>query len=284
MNWRQALQWHADRDEAHVLVTLLEVRGSAPREAGAKMLVTATAQFDSIGGGELEYRVIRDSRRLLCDLPVDASRRCDLAILEINLARDAAQCCGGVVRVLLERFRPGYAPLVICGAGHVARALITIVSQLPLRLTVMDSRPDWLQRLSEPGGDHFTSPQLSCCELTQPHRQIEQCSQGSVFVVMTHSHDLDFELCEAILSRPEKNWCGLIASDSKAAGFRRRLSGKGFSDEDLLRLVTPIGLPEVTGKHPMAVAVSVAAQLLSQPEFYAPGPVKSKKELLNDTE
>ncbi len=282
MNWRQALQCHADRDEAHVLVTLIEVRGSAPREVGAKMLVSATAAFDSIGGGELEYRAIKDSRRMLRNEAVDATGCCDVAILEINLARDAAQCCGGVVKLLLERFQPDYAPLVICGAGHVARALITIVSQLPVRMTVMDSRPEWLRRLAEltengsglPISDSLVSDspmRLATCELTQPHSQIERCPQGSVFVVMTHSHDLDFELCEAILSRPEKNWCGLIASDSKAAGFRRRLSDKGFSEEELQRLVAPIGLSVVTGKQPMAVAVAVAAQLLSQPAFYAPG-------------
>ena len=280
MNWRQALQWHTEHDEAHVLVTLLEVRGSAPREAGAKMLVSATAQFDSIGGGELEHRVIRDSRRLLGDEPLSASGNSDVAILEINLARDAAQCCGGVVKVLLERFRPGYAPLVICGAGHVAQALVTIVSHLPVRLTVMDSRPDWLYRLCDPGFNVSGTPGLSTCEITHPHRQIEQCPIGSVFVVMTHSHDLDFELCEAILSRPENNWCGLIASDSKATSFKRRLSAKGFSEDELLNLVAPIGLPEVSGKHPMAVAVSVAAQLLSQPAFHA----ADVKKLLNDAE
>ncbi len=271
MNWRDALQKLAGNNTPHVLVTIVDVRGSAPRAVGTKMVVTADAVYDTVGGGGFEHQLVGHCRRCLCGEPHE-SPDSEMVTLEINLARDAAQCCGGVVKVLLECFRPAYAPVVLCGAGHVGSAIVRILSQMQVSLTVLDSRPDWLAHAREVSlrGDSQPAATLETVVLTQPHVQIEHCAKGAVFLVMTHSHDLDFELCEAILSRPDAHWCGLIASDSKAASFNRRLSAKGFSAQELLPLVAPVGLPGVVGKEPMAVAVSVVAQLLSLPAFSRP--------------
>jgi len=79
---------------------------------------------------------------------------------------------------------------------------------------------------------------------------------------MTHSHDLDFELCEAALSRPDINHLGLIGSASKAASFRSRLGKKGFTTAELARLTCPIGIPTIRGKTPMEIAIAITAELL----------------------
>ena len=139
---------------------------------------------------------------------------------------------------------------------------------MPVALTLLDTRDDWLasaEAMVNAGNCKMCA--FESALLTRPYAQVEQCSEGAMFLVMTHSHDLDFELCEAILSRPGGSWCGLIASHSKAVAFKRRLSAKGFSSQELLSLIAPIGLPGVAGKQPMAVAVSVVAQLLSLPVF-----------------
>lgn len=261
MKWLEALTRLGATREAHVLVTLLEIRGSAPRNAGTKMLVSKNATFDTVGGGQMEFEIIRHARELLANpLPGGKTTPATPLIRDFNLARDVAQCCGGTVQVLFECFQPGYSPLVLCGAGHVGQALLTILDELPVNVTVFDSRQEWLGQVN-------AGALTEAVPLTEPHRQIEQCQTSSVYLVMTHSHDLDFELCEAILSRPDRPWCGLIASRSKAASFTRRLARKGFTATELARLTTPVGLPEVAGKEPMAVAVSIAGQLLALPAF-----------------
>jgi len=79
---------------------------------------------------------------------------------------------------------------------------------------------------------------------------------------MTHSHVLDQQLVEAILTRGDARFCGLIGSKSKAASFRSRLKRKGFTENEIAGLTSPIGLPELKGKQPMEIAVSVVAQMM----------------------
>ena len=85
---------------------------------------------------------------------------------------------------------------------------------------------------------------------------------GTRFVVLTHSHALDYALCRAILARGDFSWAGLIGSASKAARFRARLAREQFSKASIARLVCPIGIGGIASKWPAAIAVAVAAQLL----------------------
>jgi len=294
MNWRDALSLIAQENQPHVLVTVLQVKGSAPRDTGAKMVVTEGAIHDTIGGGRLEQLAIGQSRELLANTGASAGTdtshddRVRVLTREFNLASDAAQCCGGRVSLLFECFQPAYAPVVLCGAGHVGQALLAILAELPVKVTVLDTRREWLEKAASRLDASRSAPthqarvkktattslsmRADTRLLTAPHEQIASCDAGSVFLVMTHSHDLDFELCEAVLSRPSRSWCGLIASRSKAASFRKRLQRLGFTEQELAALVAPVGLrtdqmKTASSKEPMAVAVSIAAQLLALPEF-----------------
>jgi xanthine dehydrogenase accessory factor len=80
---------------------------------------------------------------------------------------------------------------------------------------------------------------------------------------MTHSHPLDYRLCEALLAQGRVARLGLIGSRTKAARFRSRLRRDPACAPALARLVSPIGMPGITGKEPAVIAVSVAAQLLA---------------------
>lgn len=302
MNWRDAVGVVAQHNEPHVLVTVLQVDGSAPRDAGAKMLVTRLHNYDTIGGGQLEYLVINRCRELLAGTsPLSrAGQNVHISHQVFNLSRDASQCCGGRVSVMFEHFKPAYAPLVLCGAGHVGQALLGILSELPVRISVLDSRQDWLEKANlrlqvarqhryatasvDAAGERIDDDHPDVALLDAPHLQIAECEPDAVFLVMTHSHELDFELCEAILSRPSNSWCGLIASRSKAASFRKRFGRLGFSETELARLAAPVGLRGGDkensngsgrnrsrnysgGKEPMAVAIDIAAQLMALPQF-----------------
>lgn len=248
MNWLDAAARLTRENAGFVLVTVLETRGSAPRDAAAKMVVAGAQTYDSIGGGRLEFEATVMARELL------AGDRATVQTREFNLGKQLAQCCGGRVTVLLECFPACAFNIALFGAGHVGRALATILAELPCRLRWFDSRTDVFPPAV--AANTVTAP------FTNPFAAVEDGPPGAFYLVMTHSHDLDFELCEAALSRADTAYLGLIGSASKAASFRSRLRKKGFTDTELSRLTCPIGLPSIPGKTPMEIAVAVAAELL----------------------
>lgn len=256
MLWLNALHKTINAGRACVLVTVSEVQGSAPRAVGARMLVSADDVADTVGGGVLEQQVIERCRSILQNAAPDAAFETQTVVLGV----DAKQCCGGKVTLQYE-YHPACAlNLVVFGAGHVAQSLALILQQLPCRAVFIDSRTEWLDKLpvSESGHGIITSQ----CLGNNAFLAVEQCPDNAYFLVMTHSHELDFDLIEAILSRGDSIYCGLIASKSKAARFRSRLTRKGFTDEELARLTAPIGEAHSVGKLPMEVAVATVCEVL----------------------
>ena len=155
---------------------------------------------------------------------------------------------------LLERVDEGLPALWLYGAGHVGQALARIMAELPLQLTWIDSRAGQF-----PGqvGDS-----VRLVVSADPVKTVADAPAGSRFLVLTHSHPLDYALCRAILERGEFAWLGLIGSKSKAARFRSRLARDGLSAAAIARLVCPIGEDGVASKWPAAIAVAVAFQIL----------------------
>ncbi|NKB76731.1 MAG: xanthine dehydrogenase accessory protein XdhC [Gammaproteobacteria bacterium] len=253
MNWINALSQLSQSNQAFVIVTILSVEGSAPRDAQTKMIVDNTTIHDTIGGGNLEYQAITKSRELLL---------LDQSVLHretFSLGKDLTQCCGGKVELLFEVFPVCDFTVVVLGAGHVGKALVAILSELNCRVHWVDSRPSQFPQDSEFWA-HNTNVQKIIMEY--PDKTIESCPANSYYLIVTHSHETDFEFCEAILSRHDSVFCGLIGSKSKAAKFRNRLSRKKFTQEEINQLTSPVGLADIPGKAPMAVAVSISAQLL----------------------
>jgi xanthine dehydrogenase accessory factor len=158
---------------------------------------------------------------------------------------------------LIEAPRLSRPDLWIFGAGHVGQALVRLLAELALfEIAWIDSRAQFLPG-SLPAG---VTPQ-ACAE---PAKLAAGAPGGTRFVVMTHDHALDYELCRRILARADLPWVGLIGSASKAARFRSRLLRDGLGRETLSRLICPIGVPGITSKLPGAIAVAIAAQLLQQ--------------------
>lgn len=154
----------------------------------------------------------------------------------------------------LERLDEAYPPVWLYGAGHVGQSLAAMLLQLPLRLQWLDSRPGL-----------FPPTALGCSRVVPQAELIATVAQapaGTFFLVMTHDHGVDFELCRAVLARTDAAWLGLIGSQSKAARFRSRLRRAGVAHWRIERLVCPIGVEGVKSKWPAAIAVAIAAQLL----------------------
>lgn len=243
-DWLEALGTLRARGEAGVLVTLLAVRGSTPREAGCKMVVAARETFGTIGGGNLEFQTIRRARALLAgatDGPVMA---------EFPLGPALGQCCGGHATVLLEAARPPAWQVALYGAGHVGRALVSLLGTLDCRVTWVDPR-----------ADAFPA-ELPRNVTAVAERAPSALPPGSFVLVMTHDHALDFDLVAEALPLARLPFVGLIGSDTKRARFVSRLAKAGLAAEQIRRLECPVGLPGTGGKAPAEIAIAVAAQLL----------------------
>lgn len=125
MNWISALAELQRSGEPCVLVTIIEERGSTPRNAGSKMVVSAEQLYDTIGGGHLEYRAQAIAREML------AARTQDTRLERFSLGASLGQCCGGATVLLFEPMGQPQAHIAVFGAGHVGRALVPLLASLP---------------------------------------------------------------------------------------------------------------------------------------------------------
>jgi xanthine dehydrogenase accessory factor len=327
MDWLRAAIETVGRGESCVLVTVARTRGSAPREAGAKMLVWSGGTAGTIGGGHLELKATGDALAMRHGDGAPIAR-----IAEFSLGPQLAQCCGGSATLLfeclsadaaawletwadmvragvagvavtdlrsgtktfigaqglsratlpavvaehlpaldrthcllvapqgttqcyvMEGIRPATDHLHLFGAGHVGRAVARAVAPLGFRLTWIDSRADIFPADLPPG--------VIACRSDAPQNDVDRAPPGTYFLVMTHSHPLDLEICARVLRRGDFAYLGLIGSETKRARFASRLRAIGIPPAALTRLTCPIGIPGIASKEPAAIAVSVAAQLL----------------------
>ena len=158
---------------------------------------------------------------------------------------------------VLEAVRRRSRPVWLFAAGHVGRALAKVLAELPFEVTWLDSRFDGFPAEIPEGVRHEVAPRLA--------EAVENAPVGTLFLVLTHSHQLDLDLCDRVLRRGDFAFLGLIGSATKKARFLSALKGRGHAPAVLERLVCPIGLAQIPGKQPMAIAVATAAQLLALP-------------------
>jgi xanthine dehydrogenase accessory factor len=254
-----------------VLVRVAGVQGSGPRELGAWMALSAGEQIGSIGGGRLEFDASAEARALL------AANGPELGgvLRRYALGPSLGQCCGGVVQLRFERLGPAdiaglrarllapeaRQPVALFGGGHVGRAIVKLLIDLPFELQWLDSR------------DEVFPPELAAQVHLAEHSQPVQAAvpglaPGSRVLIMSFSHAEDLDIVAACLARQRERgdlpFIGLIGSASKWASFRQRLMARGFSEAELAQVRCPIGLPGISGKQPEVIAVAVVAQLLLQ--------------------
>ncbi len=309
--------------EAAVLVTVAGIRGSAPREIGAKMIVTSNATIGTIGGGQLEYQATRIAAGMLGEE--------GMALRSFPLGSSMGQCCGGVVEILFEPvagalpdwlrdlaalhgqrepaviatristtapaklvvtardvfgpgtpddgmvaaarrllegrreacrdvqafFEPVVAPdlnIAVFGAGHVGSAVVAALARLDCNIRWVDSRRGIFRAIPA---------NVRPIEADDPALEVAAMPPGSYYLVMTHSHALDFDICDRILRREDARYCGLIGSRTKRRRFEKRYRQQGLPESVIDTLVCPIGVDGITGKKPAEIAVSVAAEVLA---------------------
>lgn len=231
-----------------VMVSVLSIKGSTPREVGARMLVTANHSVGTIGGGHLEYKSIESARQQLKD------NQAQIVTQDFPLGATLGQCCGGFVTVLFETVIQPKFHLAIFGAGHVGRAIINCLSQIPCQVSWVDSRAD---EYPEDIPQHVTQVISE-----YPVDEIADMPENTYYLILTHNHQLDLELSEAVLKREDSAFLGVIGSKTKSARFKHRLRDKGFSKEQISHMLCPMGEIEIISKQPGEIAVSTLAHIL----------------------
>ncbi|MEP6875479.1 MAG: xanthine dehydrogenase accessory protein XdhC [Burkholderiales bacterium] len=249
-----------------IVVEVSESRGSAPREAGTRMLVTLRATAGTVGGGHLELKAIEHARAMLrADQLVPRSEH-------FPLGPALGQCCGGAVTLAyapldadaLARWPvdPPRFHLQLYGAGHVGRAIARALSSLNVVVDWIDEREEeFPSAFFEHGGpwpDHIRKVCVDAVEAEVP-----TAPAGAFYLVLTHQHDLDLRVSEAILKRDDFGFFGLIGSKTKRQRFIHRFEQRGIADTQISRMTCPIGVPGIQGKEPEVIAASVVAQLLA---------------------
>ncbi len=293
--------------EAHgrcAMVTVASVEGSAPREAGARMVVTSDGFHGTIGGGSLEWQALAAAQRAL-SVSASSVKRSRQA-----LGPELGQCCGGQVTLItetfgrealatirslaererqgtfltrgkidqqaigreivdepdsampvrligeaiVERFGERVRPLVLFGAGHVARALVLALAPLPFSITWVDARANAFPT-HMPGS-------VTPLRTSEPVSALTPAPEASFILIMTHSHALDLEITHAALVADRFPYVGLIGSATKRARFAKRLAQANVPQGAIEKLVCPIGVRGIGSKLPAAIAAATVAELL----------------------
>ena len=271
MHWLGALTRLRAERRPGVLVTVTDVRGHAPRDAGAKMVVATDATWGSVGGGNLEETAVARARAML-DARAAGPETLTVSLNDKARTEHGRQCCGGEVTLVLEP-QPVVAAVAIFGLGHVGLELARILSRHDVELHLADSRAAYVAPSALAALDGGPST-IHAHHAPLPEVVLGQVPQGSHVLVMTHDHAEDFALCDAALRCGHLASIGLIGSAAKWRRFEKGLRVEGHAEESIARIRCPIGDPSApAGKDPALIALGVATEVLrmAAAERVAPG-------------
>jgi xanthine dehydrogenase accessory factor len=247
-----------------VLIHVSAVRGSAPRETGAGMIVFADGSFTgTIGGGTLEWAALAEAQKLMAAGALSSQ-------VSKALGPELGQCCGGHVTLSLTVFdvqqkqqlgqlflrSKDDVKLLLFGAGHVGQALVLALAPLPFAIEWIDPRASVFPQ--------FLPQNVTMHVAADPPSHLKNATNGTLVAIMTHSHALDLAIAAAALPDPRFAYVGLIGSATKRARFMGQMKQAGLDVASMNRLLCPIGDKSITGKEPAVIAAGIATQLLSE--------------------
>ena len=316
--WSEQLIQTLKNDAAAVVVSVVAVDGSVPREIGATMVVSQSSCTGTIGGGNLEHKALAQANDMLVGADHNGQAPfCEVQNQIFSLGPSLGQCCGGKVELLYQRVprdADWLSELMSCssgvwlcrclddpsvqlidsnqqkntlqlpvsgktgvvsdnrqrrwichllneslpsvwlfGAGHVGQAVAQQLSLLPCNVTWLDPRQEWL--------DKQTGLDIESVVTDAPADEIPSAPDYTHYIVMTHSHTLDFDICHAVLQRGQFAWLGLIGSATKRQTFANRLAHRGISDDLINQLRCPVGGLSLQSSEPFSIALSIATEL-----------------------
>lgn len=232
-----------------VLATVISSRGSAPRKAGAKMLIKEDGtSIGSIGGGGVEQRIREKAIEVL------NSGKPQILHLDLSGREEgAAMICGGQMDIFFEPIL-ARETLYLFGAGHISQSTAAIGKGLGFRITVVDPRPEYNNRDRFPDADS-----LIVDDYNSAFAKLA-VDENSYIVIYTPEHVLD-EQCLDFAAGTKAKYVGMIGSRKKVKEVKERLLQKGVPSPQLDRVHAPIGL-EIGAETPEEIAISILAEII----------------------
>jgi xanthine dehydrogenase accessory factor len=242
-----------------VMATLVAAIGSTPRETAARMLFLpdGSTRF-TIGGGKFESLVTADAKRLLAEGGLPFTRNYNF----VPTGDDSfGAVCGGKLTVLLEVLER--APrLLVVGAGHCGRALARAAQFTGFAVTVVDERPEQLEREAFPAAVHLMRVAPDYSDIPRPG------PEDSVAIV-SRGHVTDGLALRSLRGVP-MSYIGMIGSNAKRKALFSELMSEGFTSEELARVRIPIGLA-IGARTPEEIAIAIVAELIATRRGVKPG-------------
>ena len=237
-------------DQNAALCTVINVSGSTPRKVGAKMIVIDDGSdagdiCGSVGGGAIEHHIRQ--------LAISSIRNHCARTVETSLKNQLAMCCGGSMTVFIEPIKQ-QKKFICFGAGHIAQALCPLMASLDFLVFVADERSDLLQHSA------FDCASSRFDDLSIFSLRDMPFGKNTFVVVATHDHQLDQQVIEGV-ARMDFQYAALVGSKRKALMTKKRLMAKGFSLEQMERIVCPAGV-DIAAVTPREIALSIAAQMV----------------------
>ena len=243
-----------------VKAKIINVKGSSPNKIDDIILISNDSIFGTIGGGNLEYLIIEEAKKIL-------NNKIKTKKLNIPLGPGIGQCCGGYVQIKLSLHNnsedalrnenlneDNNSNLYIFGAGHIGQALITKLENINFNTFLIDSRENYLKMTN--------NNNINCLLSKKPWEIIHRLKNESYFVVLTHSHDYDLKILNEVLKK-DFIFLGLIGSETKKNRFFKRLIDNGHKKSLVENIECPIGINIGNSKDPDEIAFSIITRLIS---------------------
>src|SRR5437773_7770978 len=233
------------------LATIVNVRGSIPSFATAKMLVRDDGSIvGTIGGGCVEAEVWQAAREVM-EQEKPRTLKFDL---NQNPKYDTGLVCGGTLEVFIEPVLPP-GVLYIFGAGHVAHSLYKVARIAGFDVVVADDRESYANRERFP-----EARDVYADEFEQVMAQLAP-NESSYIVIVTRGHRDDMRVLRWAAETPAR-YIGMIGSQRKTIAIYKELEREGITREKLERVYAPMGI-DIGAITPEEIAVSVAAELIA---------------------
>ncbi len=238
-----------EKGEPGALCTIIDSDGSTPRHEGSKMLVYEGGRFTgSVGGGEMENRVIKEALKSLQD-----GKPKLLEYSMVDPKQGDPGVCGGTVKIYVEPILSSPL-LVIIGGGHVGKAVAHLAKWSGFRVAVSDDRPEFCTQEANPDADEF-----------YPYRMAElpahlKINPQTYLVLTTRGSPVDVAGMPVLLDKPFA-YLGLIGSKRRWLTTKKALLEEGVAEESLSRVHSPLGI-ELNAETPEEIAISIMAEII----------------------
>jgi len=242
-----------ERNCAFALATITASEGSAPRNSGRMIILPDGTIFGTVGGGSAENLVIQEGLKCLKE---GVSRSVSYNLDSGTSPRSINMVCGGNMQFFIEVFMPRPA-LFLTGGGHVNLALAELAEKLNFPYVVADTRKDVITQI------RFPQALERICQTDEKDLITEGVNRGFItgetsLIIATHNHDKT--ALEAAL-KTESSYIGMLGSKRKVHLFLKELKEAGYSEEDLNRVYSPVGL-DLGAETPHEIAMSILSEIM----------------------